>query len=146
MFTQTSSKDFKKQLSAYAALMKKEGISEEEVLTKKTYEQICSLPTTNSNFKYGELAELLDVSARLLTVQIKADEIEEWAISAIANGIIDAKIDQLNEVIVIKSHKLRQVTRDDWKAIQAKISEWRNKFENMREVLSAAKTVAASAK
>jgi len=32
------------------------------------------------------------------------DDVEAWAIEAIASGIIDAKIDQLNEEIVIKSH------------------------------------------
>lgn len=70
---------------------------------------------------------------------------EEWAIEAIANGIIDAKIDQLNEVIVIKSHKLRQVSEKDWKAIQTKIAVWREKFETMRDVLAVSKAVVSSA-
>ena len=43
-------------------------------------------------------------------VQIKVNEVEEWAIEAIANGIIDAKIDQLKEEIVIKSHNLRELS------------------------------------
>ena len=64
LFTQTSTKDFKKELGKHAALMKKEGLSEEEVQLKKTYERICSLPTEKSNFKFSELAELLDVSVR----------------------------------------------------------------------------------
>ena len=50
--------------------------------------------------------------------QINVDEIEEWAIDAIQNKIIDAKIDQMNEEIVIKSHMLREIKLAEWKAIQ----------------------------
>ena len=50
--------------------------------------------------------------------QINVDEIEEWAIDAIQNKIIDAKIDQLREEIVIKSHMLREIKLAEWKAIQ----------------------------
>ena len=35
------------------------------------------------------------------------NEIEEWAIEAISNKIIDEKIDQKSKEIIIKSHKLR---------------------------------------
>ncbi len=60
---------------------------------------------------------------------------ESWAIEAIANGIIDAKIDQLKEEIVIKSHMLMQLRNDEWKHIQSKISEWRERFETMQAIL-----------
>lgn len=45
------------------------------------------------------------------------DEIEQWAIEAIQNKIIDAKVDQLNEVIVIKNHMLREIKLQEWKSI-----------------------------
>jgi translation initiation factor 3 subunit M len=60
-----------------------------------------------------------------------------WAIEAITSKIIDAKIDQLNGEIVIKSHQLKQIKEQEWLSIQAKIKLWREKFERMHEVLSA---------
>lgn len=42
------------------------------------------------------------------------DDIELWAIEAIQNKIIDAKIDQLNEMIVIKNHMLREIKLKEW--------------------------------
>ena len=54
-----------------------------------------------------------------------------WAIEAIAGGIIDAKIDQLKEEIVIKSHVMNM----EWRSIKEKIGEWRGKFESMSEIL-----------
>ena len=85
--------------------MTQENLTKEEVLKKKQYVQICSLTLENSNHKYSDLAALLNISK---------DEVEGWAIEAIANGIIDAKIDQLKEEIVIKSHSLRELSNTEW--------------------------------
>jgi alpha-N-acetylglucosamine transferase len=49
------------------------------------------------------------------------DDVEEWTIEAIADKIIDAKIDQLNEEIVILSTIKRKIGKEEWQAIQAKI-------------------------
>lgn len=54
--------------------MKSENLSEKELLTKKSYVEICSINTQTSNFKFSELATLLN---------IKVDDIEIWAIEAI---------------------------------------------------------------
>lgn len=62
-----------------------------------------------------------------------------WSIEAIASGILDAKIDQLNEEIVIKGHALNK----DWKAIQQKIGEWKHKFQKMSTLLSHTQTLTA---
>lgn len=54
-----------------------------------------------------------------------------WAIEAIQNRIIDAKIDQLNEVIVIKSHMLRELKEQEWRSIQTKIQSWKERFQRV---------------
>lgn len=43
---------------------------------------------------FKDLAKLLD---------IKEDDIEEWVIEAMSNDIIDAKIDQVSEQVIIKT-------------------------------------------
>jgi hypothetical protein len=45
--------------------MEKERLTKEEVLKKKQYVQICSLELENSNYKYSDLALLLNVSTIL---------------------------------------------------------------------------------
>ena len=146
LFTQTSAQEFKQQLTQYADLMSSEGLTEQELVVKKSYVQICTLSTEVTNFSYQDLAQLLNVSKIhtastdliLFSLQIDVDEIELWAIDAIQNKIIDAKIDQLNEVIVIKSHMLREIKLQEWKAIQAKIRAWKDRFERIQTVLQAA--------
>lgn len=79
-------------------------------------------------------------------LNLPVGEIEEWAIEAIANKVIDARLDQMNQAVVIKSHRLREVKKAEWESIQTKVRLWKEKFQMMHQVLSAAqaheKTVA----
>lgn len=95
LFTKTDAKNFNKELSQFDKLMKAEGLTKEEIVLKKSYVQICSLNTDKTKFLYSELATLLNINA---------DQVEEWAIEAISLKIIDAKIDQQEQAIIIKSH------------------------------------------
>lgn len=76
--------------------------------------------------KFGELAALIN---------IKEDDVEEWAIEAINNDIIDARIDQINETVVIKTSRLRQLNGDEWGKVKAKISSWKGRFAAIENVL-----------
>jgi len=116
-FTSTGAKEFEGNLSNFEDLMTKEKLEKKDVVLKKSYLQICMLSTeTNTNFEYENLAELLN---------IEKDDVEQWAIEAIQAKIIDAKIDQLNEEIVIKSHMMRKIGTEEWETIHAKIGQWK---------------------
>lgn len=129
LFTTTDAKGFEAQINKFAKLMKAEGLTKEELIVKKSYVQICSLSTDVTNFAYSDLAKLLNIDE---------DEIENWAIDAIQNKIIDAKIDQQKEEIVIKSHMLRELKKKEWQSIQVKIQTWKERFERVKTVLQAA--------
>lgn len=133
LFITSDARDFKGQLQGYSKILQAEQISLEEAINKKSYLQICTLSTeTSTNFKYSELSKLLNIDE---------DGIEEWAIEAIQNKIIDAKIDQFNEEIIIKSHIMREIKTPEWRAIQGKIQLWKEKFQAMRHVLAATESV-----
>lgn len=74
LFIDSDAQNFKGQVQKYAKIMTDENITMEEVITKKSYLQICTLSTQISNFKYSELSKLLNIDE---------DAIEEWAIEAI---------------------------------------------------------------
>jgi hypothetical protein len=42
--------------------MRNEGLTEQELIIKKSYVQICSLNTDKTNYSYTDLAEKLNVS------------------------------------------------------------------------------------
>lgn len=123
LFTTTDSKQFEGKVKTFQKLMTEEKLTIEDVIRKKQYVQICSLNLENSNHKYDDLAATLNISK---------DDVEQWAIEAIAAGIIDAKIDQIKEEIVIKSHIMNQ----EWKAIKERLGEWSQRFAAMQGMIS----------
>jgi PCI domain len=84
IFTKTDAKNFKEALNGFAKLIQEEKLTKEELILKKSYVEICSLSTEKTNFKFSDLANLLNLDL---------NEVEEWAIEAISKKIIDAKID-----------------------------------------------------
>ena len=62
MFIQSSAQEFKTKLSEYRDLMNSEGLTEQELVVKKSYVQSCTLNTQVTNFSYAELGQLLNVS------------------------------------------------------------------------------------
>lgn len=137
LFTSTSTKEFQQKVSSYQKLITEEKLNLEEIVKKKQYIEICNLNLDNSNHKYLDLANTLNViiagfeTSLNYFLQINKDDVEAWAIEAIAAGIIDAKIDQLQEEIVIKSH----IMNKEWKSIKDRLSEWKNRFASMQTLL-----------
>lgn len=127
LFTQTDSKQFEGGVKRFQRLMDEEKLAREDVIRKKQYVQICALSLESSNHHFEDLAS---------TLNIAKDDVEEWAIEAIAAGIIDAKIDQINEEIVIKSHIMNQ----EWAQIKDRLSEWSDRFGRLQSVLVQAKS------
>ena len=62
LFTTASAAEFKAQLAGYQDLMRNEGLTEQELIVKKSYVQICSLNAEKTNYSYAELAQILNVS------------------------------------------------------------------------------------
>ena len=85
--TSADMKSFGKQLDSYKALLDQHKITKDMLLEKKRFISICSLDFESSTGKamtFKEVGALLDLAE---------DDIEEWAITAINNDIIDARID-----------------------------------------------------
>lgn len=78
--------------------------------------------------KFSEIAKLLDITE---------DDIDQWIIEASSNGIIDAKIDQLSETVIIISKKIRYVDKAQWGLVKNKVTEWKERFTRIERILEA---------
>jgi len=56
LFTSASAQDFKAGLNDYRDLMNSDGLTEQELIIKKSYVEICSLNTQVTNFSYKDLS------------------------------------------------------------------------------------------
>ena len=121
-------KKFNKDLNTHTKLLNEHKIEQEQLKEKKRCLVICSTDLKNESkpLSYKELADMLE---------IKTDYVEEWTINAIKNDIIDARIDQIEEKIYINSHKLRTLSDKEWKQVQEKVREWRQRFEQIQSYI-----------
>ena len=86
--------NFQKQLAQYKSLMEKNKMTADMLVEKKRFIEICSQDIEVLSF--ADLAKMLN---------LKEDEVEEWAIMAINHDILDGRIDQINEKLIIKTHR-----------------------------------------
>ena len=85
--TKDEVKAFSKSLDKFSKVLSAHKISKEALEDKKRFVTICNLnieSSTGCALTYKEMGDMLS---------LKEDDIEEWAITAINNDIIDARID-----------------------------------------------------
>ena len=104
--------NFKKSYEKEKKTFDEQGITTEEALLKRQYISICSL-------KEGERLGF-DQMAKLIGLPV--EDVEEWIIDANINGIVEAKIDQLEKTLLIKSTMLTKVDKEELTAINEKLA------------------------
>ncbi|CAN0170756.1 unnamed protein product [Ascophyllum nodosum] len=77
---------------------------------------LCSLATEHEEIPYQVVAD---------TLQVKGDEeVEEWVLRAIQTGLMEAKMDQMQRVVVIRRCTNRVFGPSQWKTLQKKLGTW----------------------
>lgn len=61
LFTSTSTKEFEEKVKQYSSLINEEKLDMSDIIKKKQYVQICNLQLDQSNHKYSDLAQVLNV-------------------------------------------------------------------------------------
>ena len=123
--TSAEIKAFTKELDSYKALLEQHKITRDMLLEKKRFITICSMDFESSAGNVMTFKELANI------LNLDEDDIEEWAITAINNDIIDARINQLQGQIIIKTHKLRQLNKAEWEKVKANVTGWKQRFEGI---------------
>lgn len=98
IFTYKDLKDYTEWEKKNAAYLKDSNIDAQVCKNKIMYLSFCSLAMKDNVISYDELSKI---------VGINRDEIEDWIIDAIVNNIIDARIDQEKEEVVINTFTQR---------------------------------------
>lgn len=117
--------NFKKGFDKEKASFEAQGITAEEALLKRQYMQVCDLQE-GQKLSYADLAKLIGVGA---------DDVEEWVVEASIHGILSAKIDQVEQVITVKSTMLRDVEKEQLMAIKEKVGAWKARFQRIHSIL-----------
>ncbi|GMH40064.1 hypothetical protein BSKO_07968 [Bryopsis sp. KO-2023] len=73
---------------------------------------------------------------------LKEDEVESWVVKAIGEGLIDARLDQLNRLVTITRTTTKAFSKNDWKELEAQFGSWKGMLQNVEGMLKDANPAA----
>ncbi|KAL3813478.1 hypothetical protein ACJIZ3_014746 [Penstemon smallii] len=65
------------------------------------------------------------------TLQIEDNEVESWVVKAITAKLIDCRIDQMNQVVIVSRCVDRAFGHHQWQALRTKLANWRGNISNV---------------
>lgn len=86
---------------------------------------LCSLAADHEEIPYTVVAK---------TLQATPGDVEKWVIAAVSSGLLSAKMDQLQQTIMVERSAVRNF--DEWKALRSRLHSWK---QNVGGILEAYK-------
>eukprot|EP00559_Dactyliosolen_fragilissimus_P007835 CAMPEP_0184862768 /NCGR_PEP_ID=MMETSP0580-20130426/7636_1 /TAXON_ID=1118495 /ORGANISM="Dactyliosolen fragilissimus" /LENGTH=479 /DNA_ID=CAMNT_0027360747 /DNA_START=45 /DNA_END=1484 /DNA_ORIENTATION=+ len=94
---------------------------------------LCSLATEHEEIPYDAIAS---------TLQVTNDEVESWVIAAVSSGLLSAKMDQLQRVVMVERCVLRKFGMEEWKSLQQRLHVWKENVATIVEGLKQGQIIA----
>jgi len=89
---------------------------------------LINLASENQQLSFSQIASVL---------KVPETEIESWVVQAVIEGLLEVKIDQLNQLVYIQRCAPRVLTRVQWEQISTRLNNWR---ETVKQLLESLKT------
>lgn len=68
-------------------------------------------------------------------LQCPANEVESWILKATSAGLVDCRIDQLSNQVVVTRCTDRVFDINAWKGLQTQLVSWENILDNLKNLL-----------
>jgi len=132
IYTSSGYSEFKAFQSnkANAKFWKDSGINGDELKYKIRLLSLNSLAAANDSLTYTEVAKVLE---------IEESEVESFVIDATTSDLLDARIDQLNERILIRHASSRKFDKNQWQTLDNKLDKWKENMTNLLKVIQTSK-------
>ncbi|KAF9663830.1 hypothetical protein SADUNF_Sadunf17G0092700 [Salix dunnii] len=117
--------------AANSALLKSYGLVHEDCIAKMRLMSLVDLASHESGrIPYALIKDIL---------RIDDDEVELWVVKALTAKLIDCKMDQLNQVVLVSSCTERVFGKQQWQALSTKLRTWRGNIESVINTIQANK-------
>lgn len=117
--------------TANSTLLQGYGLVHEECITKMRLMSLLDLS--------GHCSGEIPYSAITKALEINDDEVEYWIVKAISSKILDCKVDQLNQLVIVSRHTARVFGMPQWQSLRSKLGVWRGNIANAINTIQANK-------
>ncbi|KAE9466611.1 hypothetical protein C3L33_01459, partial [Rhododendron williamsianum] len=102
---------------ANSTLLKSYGLVHEDCIAKMRLMSLVDLASVET----GQISYALIKD----TLRINDDEVEMWVVKAITAKLIDCKMDQMNQVVIVSRCTERVFGKRQWQSLRTKLATWR---------------------
>ena len=74
------------------------------------------------------------------TLQVPAEDVERWVVKAISAKVLEAKMDQVREVVLITRCLHRVFSTQQWVDLRAKLRAWRDNVTGVASTVATTRT------
>ncbi|XP_037482957.1 eukaryotic translation initiation factor 3 subunit M-like [Triticum dicoccoides] len=117
--------------TANSSLLQGYGLVHEECITKMRLMSLLDLS--------GHCSGEIPYSAITKALEINDDEVEYWIVKAISSKILDCKVDQLNQLVIVSRHTARVFGMPQWQSLRSKLGVWRGNIASAINTIQANK-------
>ncbi|KAK4776794.1 hypothetical protein SAY86_005482 [Trapa natans] len=108
-----------------SSLLKDYGLVHEDCVIKMRLMSLVDLGSSESGrIPYAVIRD---------TLQLNDDEVEFWVVKAISSKLLDCKMDQMNQVIIVSRCSERVFGQRQWELLRSKLATWK---ENVASVIA----------
>jgi translation initiation factor 3 subunit M len=111
-----------------AKVLQPYGLSSETCIRQMRILSLCSLAAEHEEIPYSVVAKTLLLPS--------VDEVESWVIAAVSSGLLSAKMDQLQQKVMVERCVVRRFDTEQWKRLQSRLKVWK---ENVGGVINGLK-------
>jgi len=127
IFQEGKLEDFQSFLSTSESTLSKYNLSKDECIRHMRLLSLCSLAAEHEEIPYDAIAT---------TLQVPSDEVESWVITGVSSGLLSAKMDQLQHVVMVERSAVRKFDFEEWKILKERLDVWK---KNVKGVLDGLK-------
>ena len=91
---------------------------------------LCSLAAEHEEIPYTVVAS---------TLQTESSDVEKWVIAAVSSGLLSAKMDQLQEQVIVERCVVRKFEMEQWKGLQSSLHLWKKNVGGILEAYKQSK-------
>ncbi|TXG57684.1 hypothetical protein EZV62_015513 [Acer yangbiense] len=118
--------------AANSNLLKSYGLVHEDCISKMRLMSLVDLGSNESGqIPYDLIRD---------TLRISDDEVETWVVKAITAKLIDGKMDQMNQVVIVSRCTERVFGQQQWLTLRTKLATWKGNIANVISTIQANKT------
>lgn len=100
-----------------AAVLQPYGLAEDVCVRQMRILSLCSLSSEHEEIPYLVVAKTLLLPSE--------DEVESWVIAAVSSGLLSAKMDQLQQKVMVERCVVRKFDVEQWKILQSRLEVWK---------------------